>query len=89
MNAAEVRTKVGLLTALLAFITGCQVTLEQPSDRSILTDEPCPAPCWQGIVPGETTIDEAVAILDALGMDYHRFDREVQWHRGEVFFLKP
>jgi hypothetical protein len=33
-------------------------------DRSILTDEPCAAPCWQGIVPSQTTEEEAIRILE-------------------------
>jgi hypothetical protein len=33
-------------------------------DDSLLTGEPCEAPCWRGIVPGETTWTEAVAIVE-------------------------
>lgn len=33
------------------------------ADRSILTDEPCAAPCWQGIIPSHTTEEEAIRIL--------------------------
>jgi len=29
-------------------------------DRSILTDEPCAAPCWHGIIPSQTTEEEAI-----------------------------
>jgi hypothetical protein len=32
-------------------------------DTSLITGEPCSAPCWNGIVPGETTWDDALAIL--------------------------
>lgn len=34
------------------------------SDDSLLTSEPCGAPCWRGITPGETTWEEALAILE-------------------------
>jgi hypothetical protein len=35
-------------------------------DRSLITGEPCGPPCWQGIIPGETTESEAMAILRTL-----------------------
>ena len=35
-------------------------------DRSLLSGVPCQAPCWQGIVPGETTSSEAMEILRSL-----------------------
>lgn len=34
------------------------------ADTSLVDGEPCAAPCWRGITPGETTFDEAVAILE-------------------------
>ena len=33
-------------------------------DQSLLTGEPCEAPCWRGIVPGETSWRDALAILE-------------------------
>ncbi|NDJ59994.1 MAG: hypothetical protein GYB67_02650 [Chloroflexi bacterium] len=37
-----------------------------PDIRAILAPpDACAAPCWQGIQPGETSIDEAVALLAA------------------------
>jgi len=33
-------------------------------DRSFMTDIPCTAPCWQGIVPGETSRSQAMQILE-------------------------
>lgn len=48
--------------ALLYFLYDYGVFAEP--DRSILTDEPCAAPCWQGIVPSQTTEDEAIRILE-------------------------
>jgi hypothetical protein len=35
-------------------------------DRSLLTPEECTPPCWQGIVPGTTTLDDAWAIVSDL-----------------------
>lgn len=83
--------KLGIMAIMLILMGGCELTSQKPAvDRSILTDDPCAAPCWQGIVPGQTTIDEALNILDTLGVDYMRFDNEVQWHsesyyRGDGF----
>lgn len=34
------------------------------TDRSLLSDLPCAAPCWQGITPGRTTDKEALSILN-------------------------
>lgn len=34
-------------------------------DCSFLTDNPCSVPCWQGIVPGETSRSQAIKILKA------------------------
>ena len=34
-------------------------------DDSIITGEPCGVPCWNGIVVGETTWDDAIAIIEA------------------------
>ncbi len=33
-------------------------------DKTLATGEICDPPCWQGIVPGETSIKEALAILN-------------------------
>jgi hypothetical protein len=33
------------------------------NDQSLLTDQPCAAPCFQGITPGVTTFADAVALL--------------------------
>jgi hypothetical protein len=38
---------------------------ESVTDRSLFTGLPCAPPCWQGIVPGETTAEEAMQILRA------------------------
>lgn len=33
-------------------------------DTSLITGDPCGAPCWNGIAVGETTWDDAIAILE-------------------------
>lgn len=35
-------------------------------DESLISGDPCEPPCWRGIVPGETTLDEALAIAQSL-----------------------
>ena len=35
-------------------------------DTSLVTGQPCEAPCWQSITPGETSYQEAMARLDEL-----------------------
>ena len=35
------------------------------SDSSLLTGEPCEAPCWNGITPGETRYRDAKLIIEA------------------------
>lgn len=41
-------------------LVGCR---KAPVDRSLLTDTPCAAPCWQGITPGVTSRSQAMAVL--------------------------
>ena len=36
------------------------------ADTSLVSGEACAPPCWQGIVPGETTMSEALEIVSAL-----------------------
>lgn len=33
-------------------------------DTSLLSGEPCEAPCWNGIVPGETSFRDAKIIVE-------------------------
>ena len=47
---------------LIFVIIGCAKT----QDRYILGDENCNPPCWMGIKPGETSINEARKILERL-----------------------
>lgn len=34
------------------------------NDDSLLTDDPCSAPCWRNITPGETSWSEALTIIE-------------------------
>jgi hypothetical protein len=66
MSYARRRFLVVVLLILSGMVGGCALRRPAPIDRSILTDDPCAAPCWQGIVPGETTSAEAWDILTTL-----------------------
>ena len=57
-----------LLIPLVLLLAGClpQPTLRSEEfldDVSLVTSDPCGAPCWNGITPGETSWLEALAIL--------------------------
>jgi hypothetical protein len=57
----------GLL--LLLFLAACSPAPTLRDDRflkdtSLLTDDPCAAPCWRGITPGETAWRDMTIIID-------------------------
>jgi hypothetical protein len=66
------------LGVLLIVLSGCRCAETLPSqflpsvqdpagvDRSLLTGEPCEPPCWQGLVPGESTTGDVLATLEDL-----------------------
>lgn len=56
---------VGVVVILLCALSIVIWNLQQNRwvDKSILTGLPCVPPCWQGITPGVTTSDEALAII--------------------------
>jgi|GEM_PF-5998382 len=68
-GASKVKTWVGILSVLglatAIFVWQVRFThLGKASvDRSLMTDIPCAAPCWQGIVPGITDSSQALEIL--------------------------
>ncbi len=33
-------------------------------DENIITGDPCPAPCWQGLTPGQTPLEDANSFLE-------------------------
>src|SRR5690349_5488107 len=51
---------ISLLTLFVCFIVGVgkQVAQYLPSDDSILTQAGCAFPCWQGLVPGQSSIED-------------------------------
>jgi hypothetical protein len=60
---------LSLAALLLLFVlAACSVPpLRDPNllqDTSLLDDEPCAAPCWRGITPGESAWSDALTILE-------------------------
>ncbi|MDQ7027631.1 MAG: hypothetical protein Q9P01_22050 [Anaerolineae bacterium] len=58
----------GLIIVIVLLITACAPVLELRNDAyfqdtSLVDGEPCFAPCWRNLTPGETTWDEAEATL--------------------------
>jgi len=73
MNSIKSLRVPGFVLITLILLVGCQsIPRRKGVDRSILTNVPCAAPCWQGIIPGQTTADEAFEILTKLGYKPHR-----------------
>jgi hypothetical protein len=65
----KLRLLVPGLLALVFFFAACQPPpeLRDPNllqDRSLITNEPCEAPCWRGITPGVTSWSDALTILE-------------------------
>jgi hypothetical protein len=57
------------LLALVFVFAACQPPpeLRDPNllqDTSLISDEPCAAPCWRGITPGETAWSDALTIVE-------------------------
>lgn len=83
-----------LVPLAVVLMAGC---LPQPSlrselfldDRSLVSGEPCVAPCWNGITPGETLWSEASAIIqgDAAFSGYEETAEEdvlqAVWQKAE------
>lgn len=60
------RGKLVVATALLllgASLASC--ALGGPVDGSLLSGDPCEPPCWQGLVPGVSTVQEVEDVLAA------------------------
>ena len=59
---------------LAGFLVSCQSLSRTPTptldadrvDRSLLTDQPCPAPCWYGLELGKSTRADVLATLRTL-----------------------
>ncbi len=66
-----------LMLPLLIFTAALLLIHAQPYDdrdlRELLLPEGCPAPCFMGIRPGVTTVDDAVMLLEANEWVTHEF----------------
>jgi hypothetical protein len=63
-------------------------SIQTPSiDDSILTQEPCALPCWYGLTPGITTLDEVNQTIETISFVTSAVEREVRMNGPETFFL--
>jgi hypothetical protein len=56
-----------VLLGVLTACSGAAPQLRDPNflkDQSLVSGEPCDAPCWQGITPGETKWNDAVTAVE-------------------------
>lgn len=64
----KLRLLVPGLLALVLLVAACSPPeLRDPNmlqDTSLISGEPCEAPCWRGITPGETSWSDALTILE-------------------------
>ena len=61
------RKSIALILLLMLLLTSCSRFRYNPkADQSFLTDQPCSAPCWHGLVPGVSTKAEVLATLEEL-----------------------
>jgi len=54
-------------------------------DLSLISGEPCSAPCWENMIPGETSWDDAVTILSE-NADFTNLDRDRNRETGEEIY---
>ncbi len=63
------------LFALLFLVSACVPPVNLRDDKllkddSLITDQPCAAPCWRGITPGKTSWNDALTIVqDSTDLD--------------------
>lgn len=62
MNTKQIFCKPIFLLIVLLFLSGCVTKDKQPT----LLETNCALPCWNGIVPGETSKDDVLKILPTL-----------------------
>lgn len=68
MSSSSALRSTVIIPALLCLLVCCLPGAKIPCpDRSIVTHDPCAPPCWQGIEPGQTSIEEAFATVEGLG----------------------
>ncbi len=65
----RIRLIVCILANILFLLSACGPTPQIRSDKylkdtSVITGEPCGAPCWRDIIPGETPWSDAIIIIE-------------------------
>jgi hypothetical protein len=55
-----------LLLLMLVSFSCSRIRFDPEADQSFLTDQPCSAPCWYGLSPGESTKAEVLETLKEL-----------------------
>jgi hypothetical protein len=74
-----------ILTGIFSLLISAVVVLAYDdayfSDLSLFLEPPrdCPAPCFMGIQPGQTTLDEAIALLES-----HAWVKDVRAYIGDL-----
>ena len=68
-DSMNLRLLPAILLGLILLISACGPEPQIRSDtllqdNSLITGEPCGPPCWRGIIPGETTWNDAIAIIE-------------------------
>src|SRR5262245_52015234 len=71
MKATSMKLRL-LLPAIVAMVLMMAACAPPPElrnvkwlhDDSLVTGDPCEAPCWNGITPGETSWSDAISILE-------------------------
>jgi len=53
--------------AVTALLVAACFFCQTPVDRSLLTGEPCAPPCWQGLTPGESTLEDVSEFMRTSG----------------------
>jgi hypothetical protein len=68
----NIRIQYKMMALLLAFLAIAVVSCTTPAaddplaDHSFLTQEPCASPCWYGLEPDKSSVDEVYATLTTL-----------------------
>jgi hypothetical protein len=58
-------------------------------DKSLITGDPCSPPCWHQLVPGESTEEEALEILQDLPFVDENTIELQSWYGGSNMRLSP
>jgi hypothetical protein len=59
------------------FLVSCDYVIKSQGifDGGLLSGDPCSAPCYERIIPGETTLDDAIEIMEKIGFDTYEQKR--------------